>query len=153
MSDDIARVTMVRAASGRLLRVRFAGDRRDRELDMTGLIARSVHFTPLMDDAKTFAKVAVMEEGLGVSWPVPTKWGPLDVSATTLKRIAEEQQKMTGLDFAEWRTALGLSLTEAAKALGMTTRTMSAYGSGNRPVPRYIALACKGWEAEHGSKR
>jgi DNA-binding XRE family transcriptional regulator len=55
--------------------------------------------------------------------------------------------------FAQWRARHGLSLTEAAKALGMTPRTMSAYGSGSRPVPRYIALACKGWEAEHESKR
>lgn len=52
----------------------FAGERRDRELDMTGLIARNMHFAPLMDDAKTFAKVGIVEEGLGVSWPVQTKW-------------------------------------------------------------------------------
>ena len=89
----------VRATGERSLRVRFAGERRDHELDMTGLIARSVHFAPLMD-AKTFAKVAIVEEGLGVSWPVQTKWGRLDVSATTLRRIAEEQQPMTGADFA-----------------------------------------------------
>src|SRR6266567_542742 len=107
MSNDIARVTKVRAAGDRVLRVRFAGERRDRELDMTGLIARSVHFTPLMDDAKAFAKAAIVEEGLGVAWPVQTKWGRLDVSATTLRRIAEEQQAMTGKDFAEWRMTLG----------------------------------------------
>jgi hypothetical protein len=41
----------------------------------------------------------------------------------------------------------GLSLADAAKALGMTPR-MSAYGTGKRPVPRYIALACKGWDAD-----
>jgi hypothetical protein len=95
MSDDIARVTKVRATGNRALRVRFVGDRRDRELDMTGLIARSVHFVPPMDDAATFAKVEIMEDGLGVSWPVQTKWGRLDISATTLRRIAEEQQPMT----------------------------------------------------------
>ena len=55
--------------------------------------------------------------------------------------------------FAQWRARHGLSLADAAKALGMTSRTMSAYGSGSRPVPRYIALACKGWEAERESKR
>jgi hypothetical protein len=60
MSDDIAGVTRVRAAGDRILRVRFAGDRRDRELDLTGLIARSVHFAPLMEDAKTFAKAAIV---------------------------------------------------------------------------------------------
>ena len=42
MSDDMARVTKVRPTGGRALRVRFAGDRRERQLDLTGLIARSV---------------------------------------------------------------------------------------------------------------
>ena len=40
-------------------------------------------------------------------------------------------------------------LAAAALALEMTPRTMSAYGTGARPVPRYVALACKGWELEH----
>src|SRR5271168_5198474 len=107
MTDDVTRLKKVRPARGRILHVRFAGDRRDHELDMTGLIARSVHFAPLMEDAKTFAKVAIVEDGIGVAWPVQTKWGPLDVSASTLRRIAQEQQPMTGADFAQWRTTLG----------------------------------------------
>jgi hypothetical protein len=142
MSDDIARVTKVRATGDRILRVRFAGERRDRELDMTGLIARSVHFTPLMDDAKAFAKAAIVEEGLGVSWPVQTKWGRLDVSATTLRRIAEEQQAMTGKDFAEWRMTLGLSLTEAANLLGVGRRTIMGYLKKDE-LPPVVAIACR----------
>jgi hypothetical protein len=81
MTDNVARLTKVRPADGRILRVRFAGDRRDQELDMTGLIARGAHFAPLMEDAATFARVAIVEDGLGVAWPVQTKWGRLDVSA------------------------------------------------------------------------
>jgi len=142
MNDDIARVTKVRATGARGLRVHFAGERRDRELDMSGLIARSVHFAPLTDDAKTFAKVAVVENGLGVSWPVQTKWGRLDVSADTLRRIAEEQQAMTGADFAEWRTALGLSLTEAARLLGVGRRTIMGYLKKDE-LPSVVAIACR----------
>jgi hypothetical protein len=88
VSGDITRVTKARPAGGYTLRVRFAGDRRDHILDATGLIARSAHFAPLMDDAETFAKIEIVEDGLGVAWPVPTKWGRLDVSASTLRRIA-----------------------------------------------------------------
>jgi Protein of unknown function (DUF2442) len=99
MSDDIARVTKVRPAGGRVLRVHFAGDRRDYKLDLTGLFARSAHFAPLMDDAQSFAKVAIVEDGLGLAWPIETRWGRLDVSASTLRRIAEEQEPMTGADF------------------------------------------------------
>lgn len=34
----------------------------------------------------------------------------------------------------------------------MTARTMSAYGTGAHPAPRYIALAVKGWETEHAHR-
>ncbi len=142
MSDDIARVTRVRAARDRVLRVRFAGEKRDRDLDMTGLIARSVHFAPLLNDAKSFAGAAIMEDGLGVSWPVRTKWGRLDVSAATLRRIADEQQPMTGADFAKWRSALRLSLTEAAKLLGVTRRTVMGYLKKDE-LPAVVAIACR----------
>lgn len=142
INDGITRVTKVRAVGVRSLRVRFAGERRDRELDMTGLIVRSVHFAPLMDDAGTFAKVGIVEEGLGASWPIRTKWGRLDVSATTLRRIAEEQQPMTGADFAEWRTALGLSLTEAAKLLGVGRRPIMGYLKKD-VLPPVAAIACR----------
>src|SRR5436190_877468 len=118
------------------------GDRRDYELDMTGLIARSAHFAPLMDDAETFAKAAIVEDGLGIAWPVQTKWGRLDVSASTLRRIAEEQQPMTGADFAEWRLALGLSLTEAAKLLGVGRRTIMGYLNKDELAP-VVAIACR----------
>src|SRR3974377_1241963 len=98
MSGDIVRVTRVRAGGDRILRVRFAGDRREHTLDLTGLIARSVHFAPLGDDFDTFANVEIVEDGLGVAWPVKTKWGRLDVSASTLQRIADEQQPLTRAD-------------------------------------------------------
>jgi DNA-binding XRE family transcriptional regulator len=142
MNNDMARVTRVRATGDGTLCVRFAGDRRERELDLTGLIARSVHFAPLASDAEAFAKVAIVEDGLGVAWPVQTKWGRLDVSASTLRRIAEEQEPMTGKDFARWRTELGLSLTEAAKLLGVGRRTIMGYLKKDQ-LPSIVAIACR----------
>jgi hypothetical protein len=142
MGEEVARVTKVRPIGGRGLRVRFAGDREDHKLDMTGLIARSAHFAPLMDDAESFARVVVVEDGLGVAWPIQTKWGRLDVSAATLRRIAEEQEPMTGADFAEWRVRLGLSLTEAAKLLGVGRRTIMGYLKKDE-LPPVVAIACR----------
>jgi predicted DNA-binding transcriptional regulator AlpA len=142
MSDEMARVTKLRPVRGGVLRVRFAGERHERELDLTGLIARSRHFAPLIDDAETFAKAEIVEDGLGVAWPVQTKWGRLDVSASTLRRIAEEQQPMTGADFARWRTALGLSLTEAAQLLGVGRRTIMSYVKKDA-LPPVVAIACR----------
>ncbi len=142
MSDKVTRLTKVHPVGGRVLQVRFSGDRRDHRLDMTGLIARSAHFAPLMEDAESFAKVVIVEDGLGVAWPIQTKWGRLDVSASTLRRIAEEQEPMTGADFAEWRVGLGLSLTEAAKLLGVGRRTIMGYLKRDE-LPPVVAIACR----------
>jgi predicted DNA-binding transcriptional regulator AlpA len=142
MIDEIPRVTKVHPAGGRTLRVRFAGDRRDYFLDLTGLIARSLHFAPLMEDADTFAKIDIVDDGIGVAWPVQTKWGRLDLSGSTLRRIAEEQSPMTGADFSEWRKSLGLSLTEAAKLLGVGRRTIMGYLKKNK-LPPVVAIACR----------
>jgi len=142
IGHDIPRLTKVRAAGGNVLRVRFAGERRERRVDLTGLLARSTHFAPLLDDTKAFVKVTIVEDGLGVAWPVGTKWGHLDLSASTLRRIAEEQQPMTGADFAKWREALDLSLTEAATLLGASRRTVMSYPR-RRELPALVAIACR----------
>ena len=142
MVGEIPIVTNVRPAGPRILRVRFAGDRRAYALDLTGLIARSRHFAPLMEDAETFAKAEIVDEGVGVAWPVATKWGRLDVSGSTLRRIAEEQVPMTGKDLSEWRKTLGLSLTEAAKLLGVGRRTIMGYLKRDQ-LPPVVAIACR----------
>jgi DNA-binding XRE family transcriptional regulator len=101
---------------------------------------------PLQDPA-AFAQATLIA---GEGWTV--EWEALDIQigADTLWLDAQAQNapdENTRI-FARWRARHGLSLADAAQALGMTPRTMSAYGSGTRPVPRYIALACKGWEME-----
>lgn len=127
MDREIPIVTKVRACASRALRVRFAGDRHDCELDLTGLFARSQHFAPLLEDPKAFAEVEIVDDGIGVAWPIDTKWGRLDLSSSTLRRIAEEQTPVRGADFALWREELGLSLSEAAKLLGVGRRTIMSY--------------------------
>jgi hypothetical protein len=107
MGEDIVRVAKVRPAGGLALRVRFVGEQRARRHDLTGLFARSRHFAPLLKDEETFAHPTIVEDGLGIAWPVETEWGRLDLSAETLHRIAEEQQPMSGTDFAKWRAHSG----------------------------------------------
>ena len=142
MTNDIPIVTKVRPDGDRRLRIRFAGDRHQYKLDLTGLIARNKHFAPLMDDAKSFAQVEIVDDGIGIAWPVQTKWGHLDLSGSTLRRIAEEQLPMTGADFSEWRNRLGLSLSEAAKLLGVGRRTIMAYLKKDE-LPPIVAIACR----------
>jgi len=102
---------------------------------------------PLQDKA-AFAKAQIIEgEGWTVEWPELD----IQIGADTLWLDARAQNAVDENTrvFAQWRAENGLTLTQAAQALGMTPRTMSAYGTGSRPVPRYVALACKGWEVEH----
>ena len=49
---------------------------------------------------------------------------------------------MNGSNFRAWRTAFGLSLTEAACVLGMSRRTICRYQSGDSPVPEPVAKLC-----------
>lgn len=103
---------------------------------------------PLRDPA-AFAQVCVIEgEGWTVEWPDHD----IQIGADTLWLDAQAQnaEDENTRIFTQWRRQNGLTLPQAAKALGMTARTMSAYGTGARPVPRYVALACKGWEVEQG---
>jgi hypothetical protein len=123
--------------------------------------AFTVDFKPFFDespglvplrDGKAFAKATIApDEGWSVEWPALD----IQIGADMLWLDAQAQNAPdeNTRAFAQWRARYGLSLKEAAAALGMTPRTMSAYGTGARPVPRYVALACKGWEAEHGGAR
>jgi hypothetical protein len=140
--DELVKLTRVSPLAGYSLRVRFAGDKRSHDVDLTGLVTRSVNFAPLARDPGRFAKLDIVEEGLGVAWPVETKWGPLDLSASTLRRIADEQRPMTGAEFSAWRTGLGLSLTEAANLLGLGRRTIMGYLKKDE-LPAVVAIACR----------
>ncbi|MHB0990549.1 MAG: DUF2442 domain-containing protein [Burkholderiales bacterium] len=102
---------------------------------------------PLRNQNVFASAMIIPEEGWTVEWPALD----IQIGADTLWLDAQAQNAPdeNTRTFVQWRARYGLSLADAANALGMTRRTMSAYGSGERPVPRYIALACKGWEAEH----
>ncbi len=115
-------------------------------LDFTPLLDASPGLAPLREAAAFAGATVIPGEGWAVVWPdldiqigADTLW--LDVQA----QQAPDENTRT---FVQWRSRHGLSLTQAAAALGLTPRTVSAYGTGARPVPRYIALACKGWEAD-----
>ena len=94
-----------------------------------------------------FARARVGEWGHGVEWS-----SDIDLSADTLWL---ETLSATGRgdtrEFLEWRLRHGLSLSAAADALGVSRRMVAYYSSGEKPVPRPILLACKGWEASHAA--
>ena len=119
-------------------------------VDFAPLLAESKSLAPLSDPA-VFAQATLIDgEGWAVVWPEHD----IQIGADTLWLDAQAQNapdENTRI-FAQWRARNGLSLANAAEALGMSTRTISAYGSGKRAVPRYMALACKGWSAEKAQR-
>ncbi|MBI5445811.1 MAG: DUF2442 domain-containing protein [Deltaproteobacteria bacterium] len=130
----------------------------DYRLDLT-FVDGSRHFVSLANDVErlpglsplkdpeAFAGAQVIE---GEGWTVEWEAFDIQIGADTLllEALAQTETDDNTRTFLSWRARNGLSLAEAGRALGLTPRTISAYGTGARKVPRYIALACKGWEAE-----
>jgi hypothetical protein len=102
---------------------------------------------PLRDPA-AFAKVRLTNS---IGWTIEWTDFDIQIGADTLwlEALLQTSTDENTRTFIAWRLRNGLSLADAARALDMTTRTMSAYGTGARPVPYHIALACKGWEVEN----
>lgn len=114
-----------------------------------------VRFQPLFDESPGLAPLGNPEVFASATvdpcgWVVEWREQDIQIGADTLwlDAIAQNAADKNTRIFTEWRARHGLSLKDAAEALGMTKRTISAYGTSKRPVPKYIALACKGWEAE-----
>lgn len=104
-------------------------------------------FAPL-EDTHEFATAQITDFGWSLEWDCGAS-----LDSDRVLELAMEQAGMTeNVRFRQWQDAHHLSLAEAAKAIGLTRRTISKYRTGSSPVPRYIALACKGWEAEQQGK-
>jgi hypothetical protein len=136
------RIAAVAALPGCRLRVEYVGGNAI-EVDLSALIAHSRAMRHLADTAK-FAAARVGDYGWTVVWD-----DDAEMSSDRLMEMALEQAgRMDTLEFRRWQERNHLSLNAAAEAIGLTRRTVSQYRTGARPVPRTVALACKGWEAE-----
>ena len=92
-----------------------------------------------------FSGAVLGEYGWEAEWPQ----FDIQIGADTLFADMLDQRSETPADrFTVWRIRNNLSLAAASRELGVTVRTISAYGSGARPIPRTVQLACLGWEEE-----
>jgi hypothetical protein len=139
----LPRLASVRALGEQSVTLRFLESEKSFTVDLRGIVSRYKRMKPLQDP-KLFARVALGEGGHSIEWP-----GELDIGADTLWELALEQSgRADAAEFIRWRWKHGLSLTKAAEALGISRRSVAYYASGEEPVPRYILLACRGWEVE-----
>jgi hypothetical protein len=145
MSEDSksqVRVARVKPAGEYALRIQWVNGK-ELPVDLRDIVHRLKGLRALRDPA-LFARVSVGEGGHSLAWP-----GDLDIGATRLLELGLEQGgRRDAVEFIRWRWRHGLSLTAAAEALGMSRRQVAYYASGEHEVPRYILLACQGWEAE-----
>jgi hypothetical protein len=112
-------------------------------VDLRELVYRLKGLRPLRDMA-IFARAELGEGGYSVVWP-----GGIDVGVSRLWEMTLEQHgRADAVEFIRWRWKHGLSLTDAADALGLSRRQVAYYASGEHEVPRTVLLACKGWEGE-----
>jgi len=107
-------------------------------VDVSRLIGTFRVYTPLRHDPALFRQVRVGEYGTDIVWTEE-----LDMSADTLWRLAQEQSgaTMSADAFHEWRQRHDYTLDDAAAALGVSRRMVAYYDHGEKPIPRYVALA------------
>lgn len=138
----LPRLTSVKAASDQSVTLRFESGKTF-TVDLRDLIQSSKGLRKLRD-AEVFARVGLGEGGHSIEWP-----GELDIGTDTAWDLALRQNgHADAAEFIQWRWKHGLSLTQAADALGMSRRQVAYYVSGEHEVPRTVLLACKGWEVE-----
>jgi hypothetical protein len=144
MKKQAARIESVVTGPGMTLKATFS-DGRILNVDMSDVARRLQAFSAL-EDSTEFATAEVVDFGWTLEWDCGAS-----LDSDRLIELALEQAGMTeNVYFRRWQDAHGLSLTDAANAIGLTRRTVSQYRTGARPVPRIVGLACKGWELEHG---
>lgn len=97
-----------------------------------------------LHDPHLFAQARLGDWGHSVVWPDGTELGAEALWLETLTAIGRPDTRA----FLEWRLRHGLSLSGTAQALGLSRRMVAYYSNGEKPVPRPILLACRGWEAD-----
>ena len=110
---------------------------------------RSGELVKLLDQAH-FASASVGEYG----WTIVWGGEEIEIDSVHLQMLEAEQHGVVYSPDAmrRWRERHRLTLEDAAHALGLSRRMVAYYEAGAKPIPKNVALACKGYgalEAEH----
>ncbi len=115
-------------------------------VDLAPLILTYKLYRPLRDNPDLLKTVHMIEGGSAIAWGVDDA---IDMAATSIERLAEEQ--MSSADFRAWLESRKFTYDAAAAQLGISRRLVGYYAD-QRPVPRYIALACRYLDLERAPK-
>lgn len=139
-TDTMRTIERVKAVGPARLGLAWS-DGTNSEVDLAGWLAKPA-FATLRDRAE-FAKVTIGDWGHSLVWPSGAEAG---ADALWLESLSASRRDDTRA-FLEWRQRHGLSLAAAADALGLSRRMVAYYSNGEKPVPKTVLLACRGWEA------
>lgn len=114
-------------------------------IDLAPIIGTYTIFRPLRNNAALFGTVKVIEDGGVVAWD----GDDLELAADALEDLAE--QTMTPSEFTAFMKRFDLTETAVAAILGYSRRQIG-YFKTTGPIPRVVALACKGYEFEQLEK-
>jgi len=118
-------------------------DGRKATVRLATVIARHQGMVTLLQQ-DIFESVRVGEWGWSIQWGEN-----IDMGTERLCELANEQQLEYKKTLHSWRKRHHFTYDKAAMMLGISRRSIGLYENGMQPVPKHIALACKGWEAEH----
>ena len=142
MSKDHFQLTAVKALPEYRLRLKYA-DGQGFKVELRDWIETSKKLRVLRDP-KLFAQATVGFAGRTVDWIEDE----VDLASDNLRNLAVEQAGGIGFErIWTWLHETGLTLEQAAEALGISRRMLIYYRDGEKPIPRAIWLACLGWEA------
>lgn len=142
MSRDYFRLSAVEALPDYRLNLTYA-DGQAFVVDLHSWIETGEALQALKDPT-LFTQVKMGSAGHWVEWIE----GELDLAADNLRNLAVEQAGGIGHErIWNWLHETGLTLEQAADALGISRRMLIYYRNGEKPIPRTVWLACLGWEA------
>lgn len=129
-----------------VLRLSFADGERMR-VDLAARLRTQEVLRPLRSPP-VFRTAKLGPHGAWVEW---TQDDRLTLGADNLRAWAVEQSGEVPHEFLwAWMHRNGLDVEAAAAALGLTRSDVTKHRSGQRPLPRWLVLACLGWEALRG---
>lgn len=94
-------------------------------------------------DPAVFRQVHLGKSGHSIEWPNGSDIGAHSLWLDTLTVTGRGDARAV----FERRMRNGLTLPAAAEALGIPRGRLAAYSNGDKPVPKAIMLALRGWEA------
>lgn len=140
VGPPLPRIDSVQADNEFSVRVTWIGDLDPplpTRIDLAPIILTYKFYRPLRDNLELFRTVHVANDGTAIAWG---KNDEIDMPATAIENLASEA--MQNADFRAWLDKNRLTLDAAAAQLGISRRLVAYFASGEKPIPRYIALAC-----------